>query len=126
MREGCAASGAALQPQSGVRRTIIYCVRQRCVIGTCLQRLSSSSSANALAVATPARAAMATALNSFLGRLSVGLILGSTLMLLALNLSGPPGSPGSLNGYGYADVYAYHVREEEEGGHWGKAPEEPR
>ena len=64
---------------------------------------------------------MATALNSFLGRLSVGLILGSTLMLLALNLSGPPGSPGSLNGYGYADVYAYHVREEEEGGQVARA-----
>jgi hypothetical protein len=34
--------------------------------------------------------------------------LVSTLTLLALNLSGPPGAPGSLNGYGASDVYVGH------------------
>ena len=33
----------------------------------------------------------------------------ATLTLLALNLSGPPGAPGTLNGYGYKDI----VRTEE-------------
>lgn len=37
------------------------------------------------------------------------MIFATTAALLALNLSGPPGSPGSLNGYGWADVYAYHA-----------------
>ena len=31
-----------------------------------------------------------------------------SLTLLALNLSGPPGAPGSLNGYGYQDIYVGH------------------
>ena len=51
---------------------------------------------------------MPTVVNAFLGRLSIGLILGSTLLLLALNLSGPPGTAGTLNGYGWRDIYAYH------------------
>ena len=41
---------------------------------------------------------------------TLALVLSSaaTLCLLALNLSGPPGTPGTLNGYGYKDIYAYH------------------
>lgn len=40
--------------------------------------------------------------------LALGLAAASTLCLLALNLSGPPGAAGTLNGYGYKDIYAYH------------------
>ena len=41
---------------------------------------------------------------------AVGLVLSvaATVTLLALNLSGPPGTAGSLNGYGFRDIYAWH------------------
>ena len=39
---------------------------------------------------------------------ALGISAASTLCLLALNLSGPPGAAGTLNGYGYKDIYAYH------------------
>lgn len=47
-------------------------------------------------------------LRSFLSQAVVVLALVSTLTLLSLNLSGPPGAPGSLNGYGYKDIYVGH------------------
>lgn len=40
--------------------------------------------------------------------LGLALSAAATLTLLALNLSGPPGAAGTLNGYGFRDIYAYH------------------
>jgi len=35
-------------------------------------------------------------------------VFSVTILLLALDLSGPPGTSGSLNGYGFKDIYAWH------------------
>lgn len=40
--------------------------------------------------------------------ISVTFVVSCTILLLALDLSGPPGTPGTLNGYGYKDIYAWH------------------
>lgn len=49
---------------------------------------------------------MPSTFNARLGVLSLTLIAASTLCLLALNLSGPPGT--GLNGYGWRDIYVWH------------------
>jgi len=46
--------------------------------------------------------------SSFLSIVSMTLVASCTILLLALDLSGPPGTPGTLNGYGYKDIYAWH------------------
>lgn len=44
----------------------------------------------------------------FLSALACFFVVSVTVLLLALDLSGPPGTPGTLNGYGYKDIYAWH------------------
>ena len=44
----------------------------------------------------------------FLSAFSFFFVVSVTVLLLALDLSGPPGTPGTLNGYGYKDIYAWH------------------
>lgn len=44
----------------------------------------------------------------YAAQVSLLLVAATTLTLLALNFSGPPGTEGSLNGYGYLDIYVWH------------------
>jgi hypothetical protein len=44
----------------------------------------------------------------YAAQFSLLFVVATTLTLLALNLSGPPGAEGTLNGYGYTDIYVWH------------------